>query len=386
MRPVAVIGVGKTAFGAFPDQDLRSLAVAAGQACLADAHVSPSKVEAFYLGNFAGPSFVGQNHLAPYIAGAMGITGVPCTRFEAACASSGSAFFHAVSAVGAGLYDLALVTGVEKMTSQSTPKVTEILAGAGDMCGEGRAGATFPALFAMIARRHMYQYGTTREQMAAVAVKNHANGAKNPQAHMRKVITMEQALNGKPIAEPLTVYDCSLISDGAAAVLIAPLERASEYHADPVRVLGIAQTSDQVALDQKADITTFIAVQQAAQKAYKMAGVTAKDIQFAELHDCFTIAEIVAMEDLGFVEKGQGGPYVLEGRTCLKGERPVNTSGGLKSKGHPVGATGVAQICDVALQIRGEAGERQVAQHSLGLAQNLGGSGATAVVTILSAA
>jgi len=386
MRPVAVIGVGKTPFGAFPDQDIRSLAVAAGQACLADAHVSPSKVEAFYLGNFAGPSFVGQNHLAPYIAGAMGITGVPCTRFEAACASSGSAFFHAVSAVGAGLYDLALVTGVEKMTSQSTPKVTEILAGAGDMCGEGRAGATFPALFAMIARRHMYQYGTTREQMAAVAVKNHANGAKNPQAHMRKVITMEQALNGKPIAEPLTVYDCSLISDGAAAVLIAPLERASEYSADPVRVLGIAQTSDQVALDQKADITTFIAVQQAAQKAYKMAGVTAKDIQFAELHDCFTIAEIVAMEDLGFVEKGQGGPYVLEGRTCLKGERPINTSGGLKSKGHPVGATGVAQICDVALQIRGEAGERQVARHSLGLAQNLGGSGATAVVTILSAA
>ena len=386
MRPVAVIGVGKTAFGAFPDQDIRSLAVAAGQACLADAHVSPSKVEAFYLGNFAGPSFVGQNHLAPYIAGAMGITGVPCTRFEAACASSGSAFFHAVSAVGAGLYDLALVTGVEKMTSQSTPKVTEILAGAGDMCGEGRAGATFPALFAMIARRHMYQYGTTREQMAAVAVKNHANGAKNPQAHMRKVITMEQALNGKPIAEPLTVYDCSLISDGAAAVLIAPLERASEYSADPVRVLGIAQTSDQVALDQKADITTFIAVQQAAQKAYKMAGVTAKDIQFAELHDCFTIAEIVAMEDLGFVEKGQGGPYVLEGRTCLKGERPVNTSGGLKSKGHPVGATGVAQICDVALQIRGEAGERQVARHSLGLAQNLGGSGATAVVTILTTA
>ncbi len=316
----------------------------------------------------------------------MGITGVPCTRFEAACASSGSAFFHAVSAVGAGLYDLALVTGVEKMTSQTTPRVTEILAGAGDMCGEGRAGATFPALFAMIARRHMYQYGTTREQMAAVAVKNHANGAKNPLAHMRKVITMEQALNGKPIAEPLTVFDCSLISDGAAAVLIAPLERAAEYNADPVRVLGIAQTSDQVALDQKDDITMFRAVRDAAQKAYKMAGVTAKDIQFAELHDCFTIAEIIASEDLGFVEKGQGGPYVLEGRTCIKGERPINTSGGLKSKGHPVGATGVAQICDVALQIRGEAGERQVARHSLGLAQNLGGSGATAVVTILTAA
>src|ERR1700681_1242535 len=309
MRPVAVIGIGKTAFGAFADRDLRSLAVEAGQKCLEEAHVSPSQVEAFYLGNYAGPSFVGQNHLAPYIAGAMGITGVPCTRFEAACASSGSAFFHAVSSVGAGLYDLVLVGGVEKMTSQTTPKVTEILAGAGDMGGEGRAGATFPALFAMIAHRHMYQYGTTREQMAAVAVKNHANGAKNPYAHMRKVITMEQALNGKPIAEPLTVYDCSLISDGAAAVLIAPLERASEFTAKPVRVLGIAQTSDHVALDAKDDITTFRAVRTAAEKAYKMADVQAADIQFAEVHDCFTIAEIIAIEDLGFLPNGRAGPY-----------------------------------------------------------------------------
>src|SRR5580693_3522455 len=257
MRAVAVIGIGKTAFGAFADRDLRSLAVEAGQKAMEDANVSPSQIEAFYLGNFAGPSFVGQNHLAPYIAGAMGVSGVPCTRFEAACASSGSAFFHAVSAVGAGLYDIVLVGGVEKMTSQPTPKVTEILAGAGDMLGEGKAGATFPALFAMIARRHMYQYGTTREHMAAVAVKNHANGAKNPQAHMRKVITLEQALKGKPIADPLTVYDCSLVSDGAAAVLICPLERAAEFTNQPVRILGLAQTSDQVALDEKQDITTF---------------------------------------------------------------------------------------------------------------------------------
>ncbi len=386
MRPVAVVGIGKTAFGAFADRDLRSLAVEAGQKCMADANVSPSKVEAFYLGNFAGPSFVGQNHLAPYIAGAMGITGVPCTRFEAACASSGSAFFHAVSAVGAGLYDVVLVGGVEKMTSQPTPKVTEILAGAGDMLGEGRAGATFPALFAMIARRHMYQYGTTREQMAAVAVKNHANGAKNPQAHMRKVITIEQALAGKPIAEPLTVFDCSLISDGAAAVLIAPLERAAEFTNKAAKILGIAQTSDQVALDQKDDITTFRAVQSAGEKAYKMAGVSPNDIQFAEVHDCFTIAEIIATEDLGFVKKGEGGPYAQQGCTALNGPRPVNTSGGLKAKGHPVGATGVGQICDVVVQIRGDAGERQIPRHSIGLAQNLGGSGATAVVTILGAA
>lgn len=386
MRAVAVVGIGKTAFGAFPDRDLRSLAVEAGQKALENGHAQPSQVEAFYLGNFAGPAFVGQNHLAPYISAQMGIAGVAATRFEAACASSGSAFFHAASAVSARLYDVVLVGGVEKMTSQPTPKVTEILAGAGDLCGEVRAGATFPALFAMIARRHMYQYGTTREQMAAVAVKNHQNGAKNPLAHMRKVITMEQALAGKPIAEPLTVYDCSLISDGAAAVLIVPLERAREFTDKPVRVLGMAQTSDNVALDEKDDITTFRAVQTSAQKAYQMAGVQARDIQFAEVHDCFTIAEIIAIEDLGFVPKGQGGPYSLAGGTCLNGERPVNASGGLKSKGHPVGATGVGQICDVVEQIRGEAGERQVRRNQLGLAQNLGGSGATSVITILGAA
>jgi acetyl-CoA C-acetyltransferase len=247
-------------------------------------------------------------------------------------------------------------------------------------------GGTFPALFAMIAQRHMYQYGTTREHLASVAVKNHANGAKNPYAHMRKVVTMEQVLAGRPVAEPLTLYDCSLISDGAAAVVIVPLERASEFTDRPAHVLGIAQTSDYVALDQKEDITTFPAVRKAAEKAYKMAGLSPKDIEFAEVHDCFTIAEIVAIEDLGFAKKGEGGPYTMEGQTCPSGEKPVNTSGGLKSKGHPVGATGVGQICDVALQIRGDAGELQLKRHSLGLAQNLGGSGATGVVSILGAA
>jgi acetyl-CoA C-acetyltransferase len=386
MRPVAIIGIGKTPFGAFPDRDLRSLAVDSGNKALLDAGLEPKAVEAFYLGNFAGPSFIGQSHLAPFIAGPMGITGVPCTRVEAACASSGSAFFHAFSAVAAGLYEVALVTGVEKMTSQQTPRVAEILAMAGECGTEGKAGATFPALFAMIARRHMYQYGTKKEHLAAVAVKNHANGAKNPDAHMKKIITLEQAMAGKPIADPLNVYDCSLVSDGAASVVLAPLDRAREWTKKPIRVLGIAQTSDFVALDRKEDITVLQAVRTAAAKAYKMAGVGPQDIQLAEVHDCFTIAEILAIEDLGFVSKGEGGPYTAEGRTALTGERPVNTSGGLKAKGHPVGATGVAQLCDVALQIRGEAGDRQVSRHELGLAQNLGGSGASAVVTILAAA
>jgi len=374
MRPVAVVGIGKTSFGAFADRDLRSLAVEAGEKCLQSAQVTPSQVQSFYLGNFAGPSFVGQNHLAPYVSTALGIQGVPATRIEAACASSGSAFFHAWTEVAAGVYDLVMVVGVEKMTSQPTARVSQILAEAGDC-----------SLFAMIARRHMHEFGTKKEHLSTVAVKNHAAGALNPQAHMRKAITLEQAMNAKPIAEPLNLYDCSLVSDGAAAVLLAPVERAREFTAKAVRVLGIAQCSDYVALDQKPSITTFPAVRRAGEQAYQMAGVTAREIEFAELHDCFTIAEIIATEDLGFVEKGQGGPYAFAGCTSLRGARPVNTSGGLKSKGHPVGATGVAQICDLALQIRGEAGERQLERHSLGLAQNLGGSGATCVVSILGA-
>jgi acetyl-CoA C-acetyltransferase len=386
MRPVAVVGIGKTAFGAFPGRELRSLAVEAIENSLTDANIQASAVQAFYLGNFAGPSFTGQNHLAPYVGAAAGFQGIPCTRIEAACASSGSAFFHAWQSVAAGVYDIAVVGGVEKMTSQSTPRVTEILAGAGDMSGEGRAGATFPALFAMIARRHMHDFGTTREQLAAVSVKNHANGAKNPLAHMRKVITLEQALAGKPVAEPLTVYDCSLISDGAAAVVIVPAEHAARYTSRFARVRAVSQTSDYVALDNKADITVFPSVKLAGEQAYAMAGIGPRDIEVAELHDCFTIAEIVASEDLGFIEKGEGGPFAAAGCTAIGGRLPINTSGGLKSKGHPVGATGVGQICDIVMQLRGDAGERQVARHRIGLTQNLGGSGATCVVTILEAA
>jgi len=386
MRPVAIGGIGKTVFGALYDRDLRSLAVEASRKAMEDAGVSTAQIEAFYLGNFAGPSFIGQNHLAPYIAADAGLAGVPATRFEAACASSGSAFFHAWTAVAAGVYETVLVCGVEKMTSQPTPKVTEILAAAGDTGGEVRAGATFPALFAMIAQRHMHEYGTTREHFASVAVKNHDHGFLNPYAHLRKRITLEQALAGKPVADPLTVFDCSLVSDGAAAVVLTTAERARDLAKPPVLVTGIAQTSDHVALDQKETITSFPAVCSAGAKAYRMAGLTPGDIEFAELHDCFTIAEIIAIEDLGFVNKGEGGPYSSSGATRIGGERPVNASGGLKSKGHPVGATGVAQLCDVAQQIRGEAGERQVARNHVGLAQNLGGSGATCVVAILNAA
>ena len=385
MRSVAVVATGKTAFGSFPELSIRELAGEAGAKCLEGSKVAPDQIEALYVGNFAGPSFVGQNHLAPYIGSALGLEGVPCTRFEAACASSGSAFFHAYSAVAGGLYDLVLVVGVEKMTSQTTARTTDILASAGDLGGEVKAGATFPSLFAMIAKRHMHEFGTTREHLAAVAVKNHANGAKNPLAHLRKPITMEKALAGRMIAEPLTLYDCSLISDGAAAVLVCASDRATEFTDKPVRVRGVAQASDHLALDEKEDISTFPAVRAAGEKAFRAAGVGPKEIDVAELHDCFTIAEIIALEDLGFVERGRGGPATLEGYTALDGEKPVNTSGGLKSKGHPVGATGVAQICEVVEQIRGECGQRQVKHARTGLIENLGGSGATCVVGVFSA-
>ncbi len=376
MRPVYVSGIGKTAFGAFASRSLKDLAVDAIQACLLDASKMPADVEAVYVGNFDSPAFTGQNHLAPYIAGAAGIHRVPATRFEAACASGGSALFHAAQAVGSGIYDHVLVCGVEKMTSQTTARVAQILAGAGDAELESSAGATFPAVFAMIARRHMHQYGTTREHLAAVAVKNHYNASLNPHAHLKKVITIEQALAGKPVAEPFTIYDCSLVSDGAAALWITSEPAA-------IRIAACAQASGPVSLADKADITTLEATKLAAAKAYKQAGIKASDIDIAEVHDCFTIAELIAVEDLGFIEKGGSGPWVASGATALNGVLPVNTSGGLKAKGHPIGATGVAQICDLIVQMRGEAGPRQVARAGTALAQNLGGSGATSVVTIL---
>lgn len=376
MRPVYLTGMGKTVFGALAGRTLKDLAVEAIDACVADAKRDRAGIEAVYVGNFDGPSFTNQNHLAPYVAGAAGITGVPATRFEAACASGGSALFHAFHAVASGIYENVLVCGVEKMTSQTTAKVAQILAGAGDAELESAVGATFPAIFAMVARRHMHQYGTRREHLAAVAVKNHYNASLNPQAHLKKVITLEQALAGKVVAEPFTIFDCSLVSDGAAAIWIS----ASE---SPIRVAACAQASGPVALAGKRDITTLEATRLAAAKAYAQAGIGASDVDLAEVHDCFTIAELIAMEDLGFVAAGQSGPWVAGGVTGIGGQLPVNTSGGLKAKGHPIGATGVAQICDLAIQMRGQAGERQVARHRTGLAQNLGGSGATSVVTIL---
>ena len=384
MRKVSIIGVGQTKYGNLKDKTLRDLIAEAGCKAIEEANIKKNKIEAFYFGNYDAVSFIKQNHLAPYGAGAIGLKYIPCIHVEGACCSGALALREGMIAIAAGLYDIVLVTGAEKMNTRSTEDVTEVLAQAGDYETELLAGATFPSAFGMIARRHMYQYGTKREHLAAVAVKNHSNGAKNPDAHMQKEISFETVMGcDRMVADPLTIYDCSLISDGASAVVLCATELASSFSKKPVHILSIGQASDSFSIHLKNDITTFDATVKAANQAYKIAGLKPSEIDVAEVHDCFTIAEIIAIEDLGFVKKGEGGEASFSGLTSLCGDIPVNPSGGLKSKGHPVGATGVGQIVEIVRQIRNEAGLRQVKEAETGLAHNFGGSGATAVVTIL---
>lgn len=383
MRNVSIIGIGKTKFGVLPDRSLRSLCAEAGKKALLDAKIDTSMIQAFYLGNFAATGFNNQNHVAAYAASAIGLPNVPAVRMEAACASSGAALREAAIAVAAGIYDYVLVGGVEKMNTVETARVTEFLAQAADWETEAKVGATFPSMFALMATRHMQEYGTRREHLSYIAVKNHANGAKNPDAHMQKEITLEKAMNSVMVAEPLNLFDCSLITDGAAAVVICASELAAQHAKIPVDIAGHGQASDSFCMYQKKDITRFDATIAAGRRAYEMAGLAPENINVVEVHDCFTIAEIIAIEDLGFCKKGQGGPFSYEGMTALQGKIPVNTSGGLKSKGHPVGATGIAQVAELVLQLRNEAGPRQVPNAKIALAHNLGGSGASCVVHIL---
>lgn len=382
---VSIIGIGKTKYGVFAEKTLLDLALEAGRKALEDAGIGIEIVEAFYLANYAGSDFVSQNHLAPYVGSTLGLKrGVPCTHVENACASGGSAVREGILAILSGTARVVLVIGVEKMNTVPTPKVTEFLAKAGDWENEVKVGYTFPCAFAMMARRHMYQYGTTAEHLAAVTVKNHWNGLKNPDAHMHKHVTIEMVLEDKRIvADPLRLYDCSLITDGASAVVMCGSEAAGNFTEKPVRVLGFGQANDSFTLYHKEDVTRFDSIVEAARLAFGAAGLEPGDVDVAEVHDCFTIAEIIAIEDLGFVPKGHGGPATLDGLTSLEGKFAVNPSGGLKTKGHPVGATGVDQLVEVALQLREEAEERQVRNAEIGLTHNIGGSGATSVVHIL---
>ncbi len=378
MREVAIIGAGMTRFGELWNQSLRQMFVEAAAGALNDA--GADRVDSMYVGCMSGGQFVGQEHLGPLMADQLGMTGVAATHVESACASGGVALRLALMEVASGMSDLALAVGVEKMTDGAD--VTNVLATAADQELEVYYGVTFPGLYAMIARAHMARYGTTEEDLAWVAVKNHRHGAKNDKAQFRREVTPEQVMSSAMVAEPLRLLHCSPVSDGAAAVLLCPLDQAKRYTDRPVKVVASGLATDSMALADRKDPAFLDSVQRSAERAYAMAGLGPRDIQVAEVHDCFAIAEICCIEGLGFVERGRGGPAAREGYTALGGCVPVNTSGGLKSKGHPVGATGVAQAIEIFRQLRGEAGERQVENARIGLTQNMGGSGASSVVHI----
>lgn len=382
MRRVAIIGAGMTPFGEHWEQGFRDLVVEAGIKAITDAGISGDKIDAGFIGTMASGRLIGQEHIGGLIADYMGLTPIPITRVEGACASGALALRQGIMAVSSGMHDLVVVGGVEKMTDLGVNTVSDILGGAGDQEWELFLGATFPAIYALMAKRHMLDYKTTEEMMAAVAVKNHKHGAKNKYAQFRNEITIDAVLNSKMIADPLKVFDCSPITDGAAGVILAPLDVAHSYTKKPIEIIASAQASDAIALQSRESLTGLRATQVAAKKAYEMAKLMPKDIEFAEVHDCFTIAEIMGIEDLGFFPKGQGGPASLEGKTAIGGEIAINTSGGLKACGHPVGATGVKQAVECVWQLRGEAEGRQVKNAHIGLSQNVGGSGATAVIHI----
>jgi len=382
MREVAVLGVGMVRFGELWDRSLRDLFTEAALAAIADAGVD--HVDSLYVGCMSSGLFNGQEHLGVLMADSLGVSSIPATRVESACASGGVAVRQGFMEVAAGFSEIVLVGGVEKMTDLSTPEATYALSAAADQEWEAFHGVTFPGLYALIARAHMERYGTTRRQLAAVAVKNHANGAKNPHAQFRRPISIEAVLNSQMVADPLRVLDCSPISDGAAAAVLGSVELARKLGRHPVvKVTGSGQATDTMALHDRRNITELAAVASAGQRAYAMAGRRPGEIDFAEVHDCFTIAEICIIEALGFVEQGRGGPATEAGETALQGRIPINPSGGLKAKGHPVGATGVAQLHEAVLQLRGKAGERQVPNARIGLIQNMGGSGGSCVVHIL---
>jgi acetyl-CoA C-acetyltransferase len=386
MREVAIIGVGLSQWGEVWGSSLRSLWAEAALAALSDAGVD--HVDTMTVGAMSPGLFVGQEHLGPLLADEIGMAGVPATRVESACASGGVSLRAAFAEVASGMADIALATGVEKMTDVSGDECTAALATAADAELEVFHGASFPGLYAMMARAHMERYGTTREQLAMVAVKNHKHGSLNPRAQYRQVISVKDVLRSAKVADPLNVLDCSPITDGAAAVVLAELgvARRLAKGRPVVRIAGIGHATDRIALHDRTDMTTIPATSKAALRAFAMADRRREDVSLVELHDCFTIAEIVVLESLGLCPAGEGGKQAESGRTALGGALPVNVSGGLKSKGHPVGATGIAQVIELTTQLRGEAGERQVAGARLGLAQNMGGTGASAVVTLVEVA
>ncbi|MCO5192772.1 MAG: hypothetical protein M9930_05715 [Anaerolineae bacterium] len=409
-RNVAVVGAGMSKFGAFPEKATRDLFVEAFQTMRdsVDKGLNPKDIEALFIGNYSSDLFEGQGHTAPIMADWVGLTPRPATRIEDACASSGVALRTGIMAIASGMYDVVLVGGIEKMSSLPTAQVTDALATAGDVLYEIPAGFTFPGFYGAMATAYMHEYGMTPDALMRVGIKNHDNGALNPNAQFGASISavMESKVararqKGFPVPEwademaflhddranpmiswPLRLFDCSPISDGAAAILLVSEEIARNFTEDPLYIIGSGQASD-AALHDRRSLTSIPAAKRAASQAYAQAGLLPQNVDVAEVHDCFTIAEILATEDLGFFKPGQGFEAAEEGITQRHGPRPINTSGGLKSKGHPVGASGAGQAVEIWKQLRGEAGERQVpGEPMIGLTHNVGGTGQTCVVHI----
>lgn len=410
-RGVAVVGGGLCKLGLFKERNCKDFFAEAYLEMLqsVDKGIDPRDIEAIYIGNFSNDFFVKQAHWGPIIADLVGHVPKPVTRTEGACASSALAFREGVFAIASGFYDIVLVGGIEQMSKRTTEEVTEGLGTAGSPY-EVATGFTFPGVFGTIATAYFAKYGANREDLFNVTIKSHHNAPLNPKAQFP--MTVRDFMNARiercrqkgepiptwkdekdflrdvsvnpPIAWPMHLFDCCPISDGASCLLLVAEEIAKNFTDNPIYVAGIGQGSG-YSLHATKDLTSFEATRQAAKEAYEMSGLTPGDVQFAEVHDCFSIAEIIHMEDLGFFKPGEGYKAVAEGLTRLDGPKPINTSGGLKAKGHPVGATGVAQLYEVWLQLRGQAGPRQIPNPNLrvGGAHNLGGTGGTCTFVIL---
>lgn len=382
MRDVAIVGVSQTKFGELWEKSFRDLVVEAGIDAIRDANMNGEDIDAMYIGNMTGGLFVGQEHIGSLIAEHSGLTPIPATRVEAACASGGLALRQAIMAVASGYYDRVMAAGVEKMTD--VVDATPAIAAAADREWEAQQGVTFPSLYAMMAKRHMYEYGTTREQIAGFAVLGHKNGALNPKAQFQREISVDAVLNSTKVASPLNILDCSPVSDGAAAIIVCPADEAHKYTDTPIYIRASTQASATISLHNRKSLTTIPSTIFAAKKAYDMANLTPKDIDMAEVHDCFSINGLIAIEDLGFFEKGKGGQAIEDGLIERDGDIAVNPSGGLKARGHPLGATGIAQAAEITWQLRQEAGKRQVSDATSGITLNIGGTGGTAAIHILS--
>ena len=373
MKRVGVVGIGHGRFGQRSDATVQELAFEAYRDALADAGIAPEEIDASVIGSV--PEYHKQRSLAGVIQEYLDLNPKPTWLTEVACASGSAAIRTAWMAIRSGTHKIVAVMGCQKMTELTTAEILALMGRVGEVQWESGFGTTFPGYYAMFARRHMHEYGTTREQLLEVAVKNHYYGARNDKALFRKEITLEKALASDPVASPFQVYDCCANADGAACLILAEEDEAKRISDQVVWLDGVGCATASMSVLRRPDLTGLPSAREAARQAYDMAGVTAKDVKVAEVHDCFTIAEIMAYEDLGFCEKGKGGAFISDRQAWIGGSTPVNVDGGLKAKGHPIGATGVSMAYEIVRQLRGECGERQVPDADVGLTHNVGGIG-----------